>query len=165
MALSKWTRPLTIKLGCKRWCCAIAFLLMELWPILVGLVDVARDVLEPLLLDILVVIQIELAVDDLPSFRIHRYSVTLAHAERAITAVLRCVPRGIFRESVAMSRRCKQPLRPVPGVHIFRRAFHSLGLLEISNRIVAFYGDSFRRRVHQRDFLLLGKSGRSHNGS
>ncbi len=87
---------MTIKLGCKRWCCAIAFLLMELWPILVGLVDVARDILEPLLLDIPVVVQIELAVDDLPSFRINRYSVTLAHSERAIAAVLWCVPRRIF---------------------------------------------------------------------
>src|SRR5216684_1955441 len=127
MALSKWTRPLTIKLGCKRWCCAIAFLLMELWPILVGLVDVARDILEPLLLDIPVVVQIELAVDDLPSFRINRYSVTLAHSERAIAAVLWCVPRRIFRETVAMSRRGKKPLRPVPSVLKFRRAFHGLG--------------------------------------
>src|SRR5258708_22788037 len=116
MALSKWTRPLTIKLGCKPWCCAIAFLLMELWPILVGLVDVARDILEPLLLDIPVVVQIELAVYDLPSFRINRYSVTLAHSERSITAVLCCVPPRIFRDTFAMSRRGKNPLRPAPRV-------------------------------------------------
>src|SRR5258707_12586396 len=163
MALSKWTRPLTIKLGCKRWCCAIAFLLMELWPILIGLVDVARDILEPLLLDSLVVVQIELAVDDLPSFRINRYGMTLAHPERAKTAALGRIPLRIFRESVAMSRRGKKPLRPVPSVLKIRRAFHGFGLLEISNGVVALNGNSFRR-VHQRDFLLLGKGGKSHGG-
>src|SRR5258708_16010308 len=112
MALSKWTRPLTIKLGCKPWCCAIAFLLMELWPILVGLVDVARDILEPLLLDIPVVVQIELAVDDLPSFRINRYSVTLAHSEPAIAAVLCCVPRRIFPHTIAISPPAEHPFHP-----------------------------------------------------
>src|SRR5260370_36745439 len=106
---------------------------MERRPILVGFLDVSRDVLEPLLLDILVVVQIELAVDDLPSFRINRYGVTLAHSERAITPVLGRVPRRLFRESVAMSRRGKKPLRPVPTVRQLRRSFHNLRLLEISN--------------------------------
>src|SRR5260370_11998755 len=104
---------------------------MELWPILVGVVDVARDILEPLLLDIPVVVQIELAVDDLPSFRINRYSVTLAHSERAIAAVLWCVPRRIFRETVPMSRRGKKPLRPAPSVLKFRRALHCLRCFKI----------------------------------
>src|SRR5260221_3559049 len=94
----------------------MVFLLMELGPILVGFVDVARDILEPLLLCILVVVQIELAVDDLPSLRINRHSVSLAHSERAVTAVLGCVPRRLFRESVAMIRRCKKPFRSVPSV-------------------------------------------------
>src|SRR5258708_22681459 len=112
---------------------------MELGPILVGFVDVSRDVLEPLLLDILVVVQIELAVDDLPSFRINRYGVTLAHSERAITAVLGRVPRRLFGESVAMSRGSKKPLRPVPAGLIFRRAFHGFRVLRISNRVLALY--------------------------
>src|SRR5260370_16918101 len=97
---------------------------MELWPILIGLVDVARDILEPLLLDSLVVVQIELAVDDLPSFRINRYGVPLAHSERAKTAVLGRIPLRIFRESVPMSPRAKKPLRPVPILLKTPRAFN-----------------------------------------
>src|SRR5260370_7228034 len=104
---------------------------MELWPILVGLVDVARDILEPLLLDSLVVVQIELAVDDLPSFRINRYGVPLAHSERAKTAVLGRIPLRIFRQSVPMSRRGKKPLPPLPRVPKIRRAFHTFRYLDI----------------------------------
>src|SRR5277367_3432684 len=115
---------------------------MQVRPILVGFRDVARDVLEPLLLDILVVVQIELAIDNLPSVRINWNSVTLAHPERAITAVLRSVVLGILLESITVGRRSKQPLRPVPGVLKLGRALHGLGLLEISNGVVALDGDS-----------------------
>src|SRR6201998_676138 len=134
---------------------------MELWPILVSLVDVARDILEPLLLDILVVVQIELAVDDLPRFWINRNGVPLADSVRAITAVLGRVLRRLFRESVAMSRGGELPLRPVPNELKFRRAFHGFGLIEIGDGIVPLDGNSFRP-VHWRDFLPWPESGNGH---
>src|SRR5260370_7316598 len=126
---------------------------MERRPILVGFLDVSRDVLEPLLLDILVVVQIELAVDDLPSFRINRYGVTLAHSERAITPVLGRVPRRLFRERVAMSRRGEKPLRPVPRVRKIRRAFHSFRLPPITTLVLALAGNSFPSPLPRHTFL------------
>src|SRR5207248_714486 len=88
-------------------------------PILVGLEDMLLRALTPYLHKIAVVRQIELTVDDGPSFGINCVLVrrlVLRHSHRTVAIVLRCVMLRISRKEIAMFAADKAPAQSVPRI-------------------------------------------------
>src|SRR3546814_14603451 len=71
--------------------------------------DVAGNVLRPLLLHRLRVVEVELAVLDAPGVGIDRRGVAMRDRPGAVAAVLRCVARRIGGEGVAVGGRGETP--------------------------------------------------------
>src|SRR5688500_548205 len=74
-------------------------------PVLVGLGHEAGDVPGPLLPDVFVVVEVELAVDDREGGGVDRRLVAARHAEGAEAVIDGRIFRGIRREGVAVGRR------------------------------------------------------------
>ena len=86
-------------------------LLQDLWPVGVGLEDEAWDVGFPFLLDAGVVVQIELAVDQLPRLGIALGGVALRRGPGAVAAVLRAYLSGSALKAARFSAVEKRPKR------------------------------------------------------
>ena len=74
------------------------------------------DIRLPSLLNALVVVQVELAIDDPPCLWIGGGCVALGDRPGAISAILRGVARRLGRKPVAVLGRGKAPGRAVPVV-------------------------------------------------
>src|SRR5688572_13919621 len=114
---------------------------VELRPVLCALADVARAVLVPQLLRLIVEVQVELAVDDDTRERFTRSLVTKRRREGAIAIELRRVLRGILLEApgtlvVRKQPRGAVPVDGVPEVSLLRRR-----AFEVGDRIVALQRD------------------------
>src|SRR3954454_16318394 len=119
-------------------------LFMERRPVLVGLIEVLRDVLRPGLFHALAVVQVQLPVPDRPGFGVDRRGVVLADSVGAIPAELRRVLLGRFGELVAMLGAGELPRRAIPLMGEARRALHGFAVREVRDRVVALDGDTAR---------------------
>ena len=109
-------------------------------PILVGLANMLLRVLLPYLQQIAVVRQIELPVDDGPSFGIDRVLVRRLigrRSKRAVAVVLRCVMLRISRKEIAVLAAGKAPAQSVPRILEFGLALNGFSISKISDRVVA----------------------------
>src|SRR5258705_5387421 len=90
---------------------------MQCRPVLVPTLNAARGIVQPFLLDSLAVVEIELALDDLPSFRIDAGSVALAHGVGAVPAVLRRILLGAGGEHISIlgARELPRGAHPLVG--------------------------------------------------
>src|SRR5689334_13332602 len=113
----------------------------------------AGDILFPFLLNVRIVVQVELAVDDLPDIRIALGRLALRDSPGAVAAILRRVLRGIGLE-------CGEVLgiREAPrGAHV--GIFETLGAFdrftggEVGDGIIAAYGILIERTAIDWRFL------------
>jgi hypothetical protein len=84
--------------------------------------------------------QIELAVDDRPSFGIDRILVrcrVVRRTHRAVAVILRRVAVRILGEQIAMLAVGKTPAQFVPQIFEIGLALHGFAIGEISHRVVA----------------------------
>src|SRR5262245_38225444 len=89
----------------------LRFMPQETGPVLVALFDLLWDVLFPKTLRFLVVIDVELAVNDLPHFRIAVGCVAARDCIRTIAAVLRRIFLRLFCKQPTVGRTAKTSLR------------------------------------------------------
>src|SRR3546814_19695169 len=108
--------------------------------------DVAGNVLRPLLLHRLRVVEVELAVLDAPGVGIDRRGVALRDRPGAVAAVLRCVARRIGGEGVAVGGRGETPDGAPMAVSELVLAPPRLAVVSGGHRVVAT--DGGRAEVH-----------------
>src|SRR5689334_15353759 len=112
------------------------FSLLECEPVLIAFSGESRNVLLPFLFHFLVVVEIELAFDNLPGFRVTFSGVAVAHGPGAITAILRRVLLRLALEQLAIASRCEIPFRAVPFRFELAAPFDGLAFGEISDRVI-----------------------------
>src|SRR5689334_2887317 len=122
-------------------------------PVAVGLLDMTGNIGFPLLLDILVIVQVKLAADDLPYFRIGRCGLVLRHGPSTVTAILRRVFLRTGDEEIAVLRGSETPFHVHPPGGKFFPALDGLAVGEIGDRIVAAYRDAAEKSCIDRRFL------------
>src|SRR3989442_15950339 len=91
-------------------------LLVQRRPVLVAALNATCRILSPFLLNTLAVVEIELAIDDLPRFRIDACCMAFADGVRAVSAVLGRVLFRIGGEQITILRAGEQPgsAHPLP---------------------------------------------------
>src|SRR5688500_9399920 len=97
---------------------------------------VARDVAAPLLLNIAVVVEVELAVDDGERRRLDGGLVAARRSKRAEAAILRRVFGRIGDERITVGGRAEVERRALVVGGERRRALHGLSLREVGDGIV-----------------------------
>ena len=106
------------------------------------------------------VVQIELAVDDLPGFRVARGRIALGDRPGAIAAILRRIARRVREKGVPIGGRREPPLRPVILSHKIPAALHRPALGEIGDSVIAGHGPVRQKRGINR---ILRESRRRHH--
>src|SRR5262245_61684604 len=92
----------------------LGLLFHHLRPVLVGFSDATGDIFAPFVPNAGVVIEVELAIDDLPDARIHFCFVALADSERAVPTVLGRIFARISSKQVPVGCARKLPLSAIP---------------------------------------------------
>src|SRR5262245_28245604 len=128
----------------------LGLLFHHLRPVLVGFRDATGDIFAPFVPNAGVVIEVELAIDDLPDARIHFRFVALADSERAVPTVLRCIFTRVSSKQVTVCCARKLPLCALPFVLEILCAQNGLTLREIGNNVIAFEGDAIGTFVDRR---------------
>lgn len=122
--------------------------LLQLVPVLVGLLDSRIWILVEKFLSSLTGVQVELAIDDSPGLGIDISFVAHRGADGTIATILWTIGLRALGESREML--CRNEF--VPGalvlVRIFRSTFHRLLLVEIRNHIIALDGDAVLRFIN-----------------
>jgi hypothetical protein len=133
-------------------------------PVAVGLLDDRGELRGPLLLQVLVVVEVQLAVDDLPGFGIRAVRVVPRDRPGAVAAELRRVLLRRRLERVPVRGRREAPFRASPLGLELRPALRGLAAREVGDGVVARDGEAvlFCRRGpprRRRQVRLPGKSG------
>src|SRR5262249_50119561 len=118
-------------------------LILDLWPVVIGARDVARNILAPALADVRVVIQVKLLVNDAPDIRVALELVAIGGTHRAEAAELRKIGIGVGLELPQVLGACEVIRYTIMFDLELGTSFLGLAAGEISNSVVALQPKAF----------------------